>query len=539
MKPTRITGILPVRNRVKISGPSGTPPNIARCWTIVCLVLLVFALQSPAAPFVITVIDDQTHRGVPLVELTTVNHLRFITDSAGVVAFDEGGFMNQRTFFYVTSQGYEFPKDGFGIRGTALDVKPGGEATINIKRLNIAQRLYRITGEGIYNDTLRAGRKPPLQEPILNGQVLGQDSAHAAIYKGKIHWFWGDTNRPSYPLGHFGTSGAVSKLPGEGGGLDPSVGIDLTYFTAESGFSRPMLERKGSNPRWVDGIVAVKDAAGNEHLVGRCDTVKGVGERIERELVMYNDEKNMLDTWTPLARDEPLSIQGHPFHHTIDGVDYLYCAEPLPMLRVKAELDSIKTPAAYEGFTCLPAGGRYQRGGNTQLERDASGQLVWAWKVNTPPLSGDQELALVKAGVMKPNEPWHRTKDVETNDDIRLHGGTVAWNAFKKKWILIAVQTFGKPSFLGEVWYSESDQPQGPFPLARRIVTHDRMSFYNPLGHPFFDQDGGRLIYFEGTYTTTFSRNGNDNPTPRYDYNQMMYQLDLADPRLELKPKNP
>ncbi len=42
---------------------------------------------------------------------------------------------------------------------------------------------------------------------------------------------------------------------------------------------------------------------------------------------------------------------------------------------------------------------------------------------------------------------------------------------------------------------------------------------------------GGRLIYFEGTYTQTFS--GNPVATPRYDYNQIMYRLDLADPRLE------
>ena len=47
-----------------------------------------------------------------------------------------------------------------------------------------------------------------------------------------------------------------------------------------------------------------------------------------------------------------------------------------------------------------------------------------------------------------------------------------------------------------------------------------------------FDKDGGRIIFFEGTYTTTFS--GNPDPTPRYDYNQVMYQLDLSDPRLAL-----
>lgn len=51
------------------------------------------------------------------------------------------------------------------------------------------------------------------------------------------------------------------------------------------------------------------------------------------------------------------------------------------------------------------------------------------------------------------------------------------------------------------------------------------------MHHPFFDSSGGRIIYFEGTYAATFS--GNGHPTPRYDYNQIMYCLDLADPLLE------
>ncbi|MGC1105028.1 MAG: hypothetical protein WA876_00680 [Candidatus Acidiferrales bacterium] len=52
------------------------------------------------------------------------------------------------------------------------------------------------------------------------------------------------------------------------------------------------------------------------------------------------------------------------------------------------------------------------------------------------------------------------------------------------------------------------------------------------MQHSFFDQDGGRLIYFEGTYTLNFA--AGDVPTPRYDYNQIMYRLDLGDPRLAL-----
>ncbi len=41
-----------------------------------------------------------------------------------------------------------------------------------------------------------------------------------------------------------------------------------------------------------------------------------------------------------------------------------------------------------------------------------------------------------------------------------------------------------------------------------------------------------KSLDFEGTYTATFS--GNKDPTPRYDYNQVMYQLDLSDQRLAL-----
>lgn len=115
---------------------------------------------------------------------------------------------------------------------------------------------------------------------------------------------------------------------------------------------------------------------------------------------------------------------------------------------------------------------------------------------------------------------------------VVAHGGSTYWNPYRSRWAMIAVESFGSTSSLGEVWYSEADTPVGPWVYAKKIVTHDRYSFYNPKQHPAFDQDNGRIIYFEGTYTTTFS--GNLDPTPRYDYNQIMYQLDLSDRRLAL-----
>ena len=150
-------------------------------------ILICLASMSASAEvhkfFCIKVVDDATGRGVPLVELKTVSGIRYYTDSAGVVAFEEPGLMGQKVFFHVKSHGYEYPKDGFGYRGARLKVEPGGEATLKIKRNNIAERLYRVTGAGIYRDSLLVGRRGPCRSdsPLLNGQGLrvGQRREHS------------------------------------------------------------------------------------------------------------------------------------------------------------------------------------------------------------------------------------------------------------------------------------------------------------------------------------------------------------------------
>src|ERR1700733_14173671 len=83
--------------------------------------------------FRIHVVEEGTGRGVPLVELKTVNQIRYVTDSNGIVAFDEPGLFNRKVFFSITSHGYEVEKDGLGYRGKALDVSHGGSADIGIR----------------------------------------------------------------------------------------------------------------------------------------------------------------------------------------------------------------------------------------------------------------------------------------------------------------------------------------------------------------------------------------------------------------------
>ena len=502
------------------------------------LCLLGFAPRLQAAPadyYRITVVDADTGRGVPLVELKTVSAERFYTDSNGIVAVNEPDLMGQTVWFSVKSHGYEYPADGFGNRGVALPVKAGGQAQIKLKRVNVAERLYRTTGAGIYRDSVLVGQSVPIAHPLMDGLVVGQDTVMATPYKGKLYWFFGDTNRPGYPLGQFATSGATSLLPGAGG-LDPDKGLDLTYWVDEDGFSKKMLPLTGfGGPVWVGGVFTLREAGSGESLYTHYSHLDGSGKLGEQGLAVFNDAKALFEPIYKFANDAPLYPDGQPFHVTVAGKPYLYCQsksqQAFPLVRVPADRVHVTDPRIYEGFTCLVPGAR-EAGADTRLDRAADGRLRYGWKVDTAALGDDAQEALIKAGKMKPEEALLQLRDVETDAPVRSHGGSVYWNAYRKRWVMISGQAFGTTSYLGELWFAEADTPVGPWVYARKIVTHDHYTFYNPTQHPFFDQEGGRLIYFEGTYTDTYS--GNTDITPRYNYNQITYRLALDDPRLAL-----
>ena len=443
------------------------------------IILFIIALVPSvlAGPyFKIHVIDDQTGRGVPLIELRTVNNISHWTDSAGVIAFHEPGLMNREVYFHVEGHGYTYPKDFFANRGVKLTPTSDGSATVKVQRVNIAERLYRITGQGIYRDTLLLGEKPPIREGALNAEVVGQDTVMTARYRDKIYWFWGDTDRASYPLGNFGGSGATSELTD-----DPAVGINLRYFTNEAGFSKPICPQPNEGLRWIEAVMTLPDSNGVERLVARVARHKSLHEVYDWHLMIFNDEKQEFESVKRWDIQEPHDAP-HPFRARANGSDYLFL---YPNYRVKAELPALYDLKNYEAF-------------------DGS---TW------------------KRGMKRPRK-WLNFRDVESDETIEAHRCSVFWNAYRKRWIMI----FSAKA--GEIWFSEAPTPVGPWHYARKIVTHKDYNFYNPTQHPFFDQDGGRVIYFEATYTAAFSRA--KSKTPRYDYNQIMYRLSLDDPRLKL-----
>jgi hypothetical protein len=503
--------------------------NAARCILLVWMLVVARpGLAAEEAWFGIRVVDQETGRGVPLVELRTTHEIRYYTDSNGLAAIDEPGLVGQRVFFHVRSHGYEFPADGFGFRGTALPVTPGTIATLKIKRINVAERLYRLTGASIYRDSVLLKQPVPLREPVLNAQVLGQDSAQAAVHRGKIYWFWGDTSQVRYPLGNFRTSGASAELPGQGG-LDPAVGVNLRYFIGPDGFCRKMCPFEPKEGMvWIDGLMVVPDGAGQPQLVTHFARMKSLGEMLEHGLAVFDEQKQEFQRRATLKLDARWQCpHGHPFRHREGGVDFVYFGDAFPTVRVKAELASVLEPTRYEAWSCLAEGSSTDLK-QARLHRN-DGRLVYRWTTLAPPVGPKEEQQFLQAGLMRPEEARFQPVDVETGRVVQMHGGSVRWNPWRERWILIAVQ-HGGTSLLGEVWYAESREPTGPWRRARKILTHDRYTFYNPVHHDFFDQAGGRLIYFEGTYTNQFS--GAPSATPRYDYNQILYRLDLSDPRL-------
>ncbi|MCE9528201.1 MAG: hypothetical protein K8R36_19340, partial [Planctomycetales bacterium] len=337
---------------------------------------------------------------------------------------------------------------------------------------------------------------------------------------------WGDTNRPAYVLGLFDVPGATTSLPG---GMDIEKGIDLTYFTGKDGFAKATCKMAGEGPTWIDGVVALQDAAGKERLYAAYVKVKPPLSIYRRGTCVWNDEKNEFVHASDIGLDAPIIPFGHPLMLEDGGKRYVAFGDPFPIARIPAQAENYSDPAKYEAFTCLTPGSRLDK---PTVERGSDGKLVWGWKKDTSPIDSGAEAKLISAGQLKPEEARFQLQDVRSGKKVAVHRGSVNWNNYRKKWICLFGQ-FGGSSMVGEIWYAEADSSTGPWKNTVKVVTHDKYSFYNPVHHAEFDKDGGRFIYFEGTYTTSFS--GNEHKTPRYDYNQVLYKLDLADQRLRNK----
>ncbi|HWL07700.1 MAG TPA: hypothetical protein VNQ76_04800 [Planctomicrobium sp.] len=510
-----------------------------QCYTSVSLILwnaaflcfssVALAQGDSSSPSLIwaeiRVVDSAAGRGLPLVELETVNGLKFVTDNAGRVALHEPGLMGREVFFFVRSHGYEVAKDGFGIAGVRVTPQAGKLVEIMMERKILAERLCRLTGEGLYRDSLLLGYEPPFPVSPAPGQVAGQDSVQATVYRNKVYWFWGDTSRMEYPLGLFRMAGATTPLfDPDHAKSDPAGGIPFQYFIDEkTGFVRammPLLERP-EGVIWVGALCVVPDENETDKLVGHYSRRKGLEGEYEQGIAVFNEENAVFESVQQLPLTETWRRPGgHPVVNEEGGIKWLLFGSPHPNVRVQARLKDVLNPASYEAFTCIDP----LHQDKPDISED--GKPVWRWQKELPPVDSKIEAEWVKSGKLNPEDARYYPANVfDPSERVQLHSGSVRWNEYRRKWVLLAGQIDGKSSFLGEVWYSEADHPTGPFIKAVKVLTHDRQTFYNVCHHSFLDRDGGQTIHFEGTYTNDFS--GNPEKTPRYNYNQVLYRLNL------------
>jgi hypothetical protein len=488
--------------------------------------------------FRVTVVDEETSRGIPAVKLTLTNSAEYWTDNAGVVAFWEPDLMGQPVYFRAETHGYEIePEPWFGMKGPVLTATPGGSGTVVMKRRNIAQRLYRWTGQGLYRESLMLGDRVP--DLIEHGKlpIMGQDGGDAVLYNGRLYWLWGDSNIPQLNLAIYRSTCAVSDLPGRGG-LDPDVGIKLTYLRDQMGNARGMINLPGT-VYWYAHPRVVHTSSGAERFLTNYMEVSGGDMRtVERGLVEFNNDSAVFDFVTSYPVDTAVPfgrmVGAVPFRHTEGGREYLYYPAYYPAVRCPSDYESQNNLQNYEMFTCLKPGARFD-GTASQLDRDEDGNLRWGWRAGTSIVDENDMTKLIEAGAMDESERWYAARDIETGERVHSHQGSVYWNEYRKRWVCIRLEMWGR-TLIGETWYLEGDTPLGPWVFARKIVTHKwedhDAAFYIAGQIPYFDKEDGRVIYFKGSLSAQFG--SAKNPAQRHNYNMFMYKLELDDPRLIL-----
>lgn len=480
--------------------------------------------------FIMVVRDRETGRGVPLMELELPNGIRYLTDSGGTVAFSEISFMGRQTLFRIRGPGYRYPVQHLGEPGIVLTPFAGSRIELSVQRTHAAERLYRVTGEGIYHDSELSGDRVPIRNPWINAGVVGQDTVIALPYRGKIYWFWGDT------LGtaelNLNVAGAVSELfSGQAGkpsdGPAPADGVDLTYFEDARGFAKPLCPFGGAGRIWLDWALTLADEAGRERLVAGYSRMTSLNRIAEQGIAVFNDDTEVFESLATrkICRDTLPHRVEHPIMTEADGTRYIVFSARFGFRRVAAELDpdQLLNPDAYEVYGPVPE--KPQQDAVTD-DREPDRTRVHGWRKGASAPDLDLQQQWLSEGSLDPADSWLRPTDIDSGAPVTIYPGSIAWNPYQKRWILIAQGN------LGDVWFGCADSLVGPWVYCKKIAGHDCYSFYNPVHHPFFDEDRGRTIYFEGTYCNWFT--DNREKTPRYDYNQLMYRLQLDRPEIAL-----
>lgn len=440
---------------------------------LVAALLGLPALGQAFEPCRINIVDKSNGWPVPLVELRTTHQVRFVSDNAGVVAFDLPEMMGTETWLTVEGHGYSVPADGFGFRGVRITPTEGSEITIEVERKLPAKRLGRITGAGIFGEAQRFGEFSDWREQ----GIVGCDSVQYTEHRGKAYWMWGDTTLARYPLGLFDMlSATTSKQPLK----DPRPPIQLRYDYFKDSEDRPrsVADMPGDGPTWLNGYASLRDANGDDRLVATYTKIRNHLEAYDMGLCVWNEDAEQFDKLRTLwkkSKDTPKAPpapEGHPVRWTDEsGAEWLLFGDPFPRIKCRATFEAWSDPAQ--------------------------------WQIL---------------------EPQESVPTADGSKPVVPHRGSIAFNEYRQKWVTVFTQIGGDSPF-GEIWYAEADSPFGPWKDAVHVVTHANYTYYNPRLHNEWATADSPVLLFEATYTAEFANHA--QPTPRHNYNQVLYRLDL------------
>lgn len=476
--------------------------------------------------FLLKFVDSATGRPVPLVEIELFNALRLSSDNLGHIAIREPDLDGRKVRILIRGHGYQYPhRDFFGERAATLQVMPGQSATIRLERRCIAERLYRITGSGRYRDTILAGLSGDDEHHSLPGNVVGIDSAVPVIWNNRLFCFWGDALSP-WTMNLSGTGGEIMTADA----AVPDERLPISYFCSEDGFTRHMIEPATPGFVWIETVVPLVTGPGsNTVLVARYVKHRTLEEAVETGFALFNPRRQQFKPIKTI-RSTRHHKSAHAVPVTCDG-HRGFCIQPWE--RVPSDLATFIRPENYQYFSCLRQVNDREKesfsaddGRFYAVDRDRNGRPVFSWRRGGLPFTPALQRNLQKKGLIGPDERWLHLTEIGTGKQLEDFSGSIAWNSYRNRWVMIAQGN------TGEIWFSEADTFTGPWIYARKIAEHEGYNFYNPVHHSWFDRDDGRIIYFEGTYTAFFT--DKEYKTPRCDYNQVMYRLDLSDPRLIL-----
>jgi len=485
--------------------------------------------------FRVDVVDDETGIGVPLVLLRTNNYLEYFSDSAGRVAFFEPGMMNTSVWFSVLADGYELnvrkTKGAYSYNapydsGFVVNTRVGaGPAIVYMTRKQHAERVYRLTGGGLYRDSVLTGA--PIPETVADRALIdplsgstGQDTLHLVnLNATHVMYFFGDTVCPRSARQNncnakgMYTVAAVSDLGNDSRAeYQPSQPPRLKYI-ADSNHDAPhpiAPIAPLSQNTWIAGVfMGIDDgdaASGRDNY--SSDVLFAAYFKNPGDGASPGQAKQGMAIWNASARQ--MEALGSPWPRNA----------------------SLSLNGAHAVQVISPADA-------------AKGFEAYAWFVNGYVTSR----VLAKASAVA---RYERFEHLPMPAMPTVSCNTVNWNAWAKRYLCLGdnriddggIFLFGGPVPITIAW---SHDLLGPYVNATEIIAHNASgaSCYNGLHMPHMDMEGGRVVHVACTYTAMWSNTDKDpnlwssclfginshqgcSPVvPRYEYNNIVSRIDL------------